>query len=153
MPQSSLLIRDIDTLVLMDAADTVLHGAYLYAEDGEIRQVGTRGARLPRAEEVVSGRHMVAIPGLVNTHHHLYQTLTRAWAPAANAELFDWLRALYPVWARIDEESVHAAALARLSHFEGFDRANPFKISEHYSKVFTTERGTRRTILTGFGRP
>ena len=57
----------------------------------------------------------MAIPGLVNTHHHLYQTLTRAYAPAANAELFDWLRTLYPIWARLDEEAVHAATLAGMA--------------------------------------
>ena len=115
MPNQSLLIRDIHTLVMMDADDTVLHNAYLYAEDGEIRQVGTGSARLPKADRVISGRYSVAIPGLVNTHHHLYQTLTRAFAAAADAELFDWLRALYPIWARLDEESVHTAALAGMA--------------------------------------
>jgi 8-oxoguanine deaminase len=57
----------------------------------------------------------VVIPGLVNTHHHLYQTLTRAYGPAADAELFDWLRTLYPIWARLDEESMHAAALVGMA--------------------------------------
>ncbi|MBZ5626154.1 MAG: 8-oxoguanine deaminase [Acidobacteriia bacterium] len=111
----SLLIRDIDTLALMDPANTVLRDAYLYIEAGEIVQVGTRPARWPRADRTISGRHSVAIPGLVNTHHHLYQTLTRACAAAADAELFDWLRTLYPRWARLDEESVHAAALAGMA--------------------------------------
>ncbi len=115
MPNRSLLIRDIHTLATMDAAGTVLHGAHLYAEDGEIRRVGSGAARLPKADHVISGRFAVAIPGLVNTHHHLYQTLTRAFAPAADAELFDWLRTLYPVWARLDEECVHTAALAGMA--------------------------------------
>jgi len=115
MRTPSLLIRNIHTLVMMDADDTVLRDAYLYAEDGEIRQVGSGSARLPKAECVISGRHSVAIPGLVNTHHHLYQTLTRAYAPAADAELFQWLRALYPIWARLDEECVHWAALAGMA--------------------------------------
>jgi 8-oxoguanine deaminase len=99
----------------MDAENQVLHGGYLYVERGEIRGIGTGGGRLPKAERVIDGRHAIAIPGLVNTHHHLYQTLTRAYAPAANARLFDWLRALYPVWARIDEECVHVAALAGMA--------------------------------------
>jgi cytosine/adenosine deaminase-related metal-dependent hydrolase len=111
----SLLIRNIHTLLPMDAQHTVLRGASLYIEDGAIRQVGSAPARLPKAVPVIDGRYMVAIPGLVNTHHHLYQTLTRAYAPAADAELFDWLRTLYPVWARLDEESVHAAALAGMA--------------------------------------
>src|ERR1035441_6896630 len=111
MPRS-LLIRDIHTLVLMDAENTVLRDAYLYIEDGEIRQVGAKPAKLPRADRTISGRHAVAVPGLVNTHHHLFQTLTRACPAAADAELFDWLRTLYPLWARLDEESVYVAALA-----------------------------------------
>jgi 8-oxoguanine deaminase len=111
----SLLIRDVHTLVTMDAADTVLHGASLYIENGEIRHVIPSGARRPKAERTISARHSVAIPGLVNTHHHLYQTLTRAYGPAADAELFDWLRTLYPVWARIDAEAVHVGALAGMA--------------------------------------
>jgi 8-oxoguanine deaminase len=115
MPEGPLLIRDIHTLVLMDDRDTVLHGASLYIEDGEIRQIVSSGGRLPKGGRVISGRHGVVIPGLINTHHHLYQTLTRAYAPAADAELFDWLRTLYPIWARLDEESVHAAALVGMA--------------------------------------
>lgn len=57
----------------------------------------------------------MAVPGLVNTHHHLFQTLTRACPAAADAELFDWLRTLYPLWARLNEESVHVAALAGMA--------------------------------------
>ena len=112
---TSLLIKNIHTLVLMDPANQVLRGGYLYAEDGEIRRVGSGAARLPKADRVIDGRHAIAIPGLVNTHHHLYQTLTRAYAPAANAKLFDWLRTLYPIWAKLDEECVHVAALAGMA--------------------------------------
>ena len=72
-----------------------------------------RACRRPIASS--RARHAVVIPGLVNTHHHLYQTLTRAYGPAADAELFDWLRILYPIWARLDEESVYAAALAGMA--------------------------------------
>ncbi len=115
MPGRSLLIRDIHTLVLMDDQDTMLHGASLYISDGEIRQVVHPRAKLPKADRVIGGRHAVVIPGLVNTHHHLYQTLTRAYGPAADAGLFDWLRTLYPIWARLDEESMYAAALAGMA--------------------------------------
>src|ERR1035441_10152182 len=82
---SSLLIRNIHTLVLMDAENQVLRGAHLYVENGEIRRVGSGSAHLPKADRVIDGRHCIALPGLVNTHHHLYQTLTRAYAPAADA--------------------------------------------------------------------
>ena len=111
----SLLLRDIHTLVTMDAANTVLHGAYLYAEDGVIRRIGSGRARLPQPDRTISARHSVVLPGLVNTHHHLYQTLTRAYGPASDAELFDWLRTLYPIWARLDEDSLYTAALAGMA--------------------------------------
>jgi cytosine/adenosine deaminase-related metal-dependent hydrolase len=111
----SLLIRDIHTLVPMDAGGTVLRGAYLYIENGEIRQVGTRVPTRLRAERTIRARYSVALPGLVNTHHHLYQTLTRACAAAADVELFDWLRTLYPLWARLDEESLYVAALVGMA--------------------------------------
>ncbi len=67
--------------------------------------------------EVVDASGCVLIPGLINTHHHFYQTLTRAWGPVVNAELFDWLRRLYPVWARLrprDLELATTVALAEL---------------------------------------
>jgi 8-oxoguanine deaminase len=112
---ASLLIENIHTLVLMDAENQVLRGGHVYAEDGQIRRVGSGNARLPKADKVIDGRHSIALPGLVNTHHHLYQTLTRAYAPAADAKLFDWLRTLYPIWARLDEECVEVAALAGMA--------------------------------------
>src|ERR1035437_7172815 len=124
MPRS-LLIRDIHTLVLMHPANTVLRHAYLYIEDGEIRQVGAKPAKLPRADRTIAARHAVAVPGLVNTHHHLYQTLTRACPAAADAELFDWLRTLYPLCARLDEESVHVAALAGMAELLLSGRPTP----------------------------
>ena len=115
MAPKSLLIRDLHTLVLMDDSNTVLRDAYLYAEGGKIVQVGRGKPEPAKADQVIRAPHAVAIPGLVNTHHHLYQTLTRAYAPAANAGLFDWLRCLYPIWARLDEEAVHVSALAGMA--------------------------------------
>ncbi|HXX15332.1 MAG TPA: 8-oxoguanine deaminase [Candidatus Eremiobacteraceae bacterium] len=111
----SLLIRDIHTLVLMDEQDTVLRGAFLYAENGEIKLVGTRPPSGLRPTRTMSGRHLVGIPGMVNTHHHFYQTLTRAYPGAADASLFEWLRALYPLWARLDEEALYVAALVGMA--------------------------------------
>ena len=103
--KSSLLIRDIHTLITMDAHDTVLRGGFIYTEGGEIKQVGKRPPARLRADRTISARYAVALPGLINTHHHLCQTLTRACAAAADMELFDWLRTLYPLWARLEEES------------------------------------------------
>jgi len=111
----SLLIRDVHTLITMDPRNTVLRGGFIYAEGGEIKQVGKRPPARLRADRTISARYSVALPGLINTHHHLYQTLTRAHAAAADVELFEWLRTLYPLWARLDEESLHMAALVGMA--------------------------------------
>jgi cytosine/adenosine deaminase-related metal-dependent hydrolase len=111
----SLLIRNIHAVATMDANGHELHGAFIYAEGGEIKLVGERLPRGLHATHTIDGSGCVAIPGLINTHHHLFQTLTRALAAAANAELFDWLRTLYPLWARIDEEALHVAALVGMA--------------------------------------
>lgn len=112
---NSLLIRDLHTLVLMDGGDRRLRGGFLYAEDGEIKQVGTRPPRTLQPRRTISAPYAVALPGLVNTHHHLWQTLTRACPTAADVGLFDWLRTLYPLWARLDEEALYAGTLVGLA--------------------------------------
>jgi cytosine/adenosine deaminase-related metal-dependent hydrolase len=97
-------------VVTMDDAGTEHPDGWVLVEDGRIASTG--GGAPPAGERVDLGGAVVT-PGLVNTHHHLYQTLTRARAQEAN--LFEWLRALYPVWAGIDEESVYAAARTGLA--------------------------------------
>jgi cytosine/adenosine deaminase-related metal-dependent hydrolase len=93
----------------MDDAGTELHGGSVLIEDGAVAWVGS-GAPPQGADdtEVLDGTGCVALPGLVNTHHHLYQALTRGYAQ--DAELFGWLVALYPVWAGLDAEWEAAAA-------------------------------------------
>jgi cytosine/adenosine deaminase-related metal-dependent hydrolase len=111
----SLLIRDLRLLVTMDRRGRRIPGGYLYAEDGEITAVGARVPPGLRAERTIRAPYAIGIPGLVNTHHHLCQTLTRAHPRAADAKLFDWLTTLYPVWAGLDEEAVHLAALVGMA--------------------------------------
>ncbi len=108
---SSLLVRNIHTLVTMNAGREEIKNAALLLHDGVIVQAG-RAADLPTtAEEVLDlkGRHLV-MPGLVNTHHHFYQTLTRAIPDVQNEDLFGWLKTLYPIWARLTGEGVGASA-------------------------------------------
>src|SRR5439155_26923932 len=89
-------------------------GGSLLIEDGAISWVGIGApASVPDGAERIDGRGTVAIPGLVNVHHHLYQSLTRGRAPGRG--LFDWLTELYPVWARLDDEWVRAAAMVALA--------------------------------------
>ncbi|WP_128002154.1 8-oxoguanine deaminase [Piscinibacter defluvii] len=101
---STLLIRDATLLVTMDDARREIAGGGLFARDGVIEAVGTAGELPDSADEVIDARGQVVIPGLVNTHHHFYQTLTRVVRPAQDAELFAWLKTLYPIWARLTPE-------------------------------------------------
>ena len=98
-------------VVTMDDDGTEHPTGWLLVADGRVEAVG--GGAPPAADERVDLGSAVVTPGLVNTHHHLYQTLTRA--RAQEADLFTWLKTLYPVWAGIDEESVYAAARTGLA--------------------------------------
>jgi cytosine/adenosine deaminase-related metal-dependent hydrolase len=112
---STLLVSGCEAVVTMDDAGTELRGGSILAEDGVVRWVGVGRppSGTPDDVEVLDGCGCVAIPGLVNTHHHLYQVLTRARAQDSN--LFGWLTELYPVWAGLDGEWVRAAAAAGLA--------------------------------------
>jgi cytosine/adenosine deaminase-related metal-dependent hydrolase len=112
---SRLLISGCEAVVTMDDAGTEWAGGSVLVEDGVIRWVGSGlppAAQLAGAE-ILDGSECVAIPGLVNTHHHLYQTLTRARAQEHG--LFGWLTELYPVWAGLDAEWVRVAAATGLA--------------------------------------
>ena len=110
---SSVLIRDCEAVATMDDAGTETRGGSILIEDGVITWAGSGQAPVPAGAEVIDGRGMVAVPGLVNTHHHLYQVMTRTRAQESG--LFDWLRELYPVWANLDVEWVHTAALVGIA--------------------------------------
>jgi 8-oxoguanine deaminase len=107
MPMGTLLVRHAEVLVTMEG-DEVADGA-LFARDGWIEQVGPTPELPAEADEVADVRGHVVLPGLVNTHHHLYQTLTRVVPSAQDSGLFDWLRALYPIWARMTPDHVRTA--------------------------------------------
>ena len=95
----------------LDDSGAEHESGWVLVRDGLVEAVG--GGAAPAADEVVDLGGAVVTPGLVNTHHHLYQTLTRA--RAQEATLFEWLRELYPVWAQIDAESEYAAARTGLA--------------------------------------
>lgn len=115
---TSLLVRNAAVLVTMDDDRREIVGGGLYAEDGFIDVVGTADQLPDTADEVIDCTGQIVLPGLVNTHHHFYQTLTRAVPGAQDAGLFDWLRTLYPIWARMRSEHVRVStqiALAELA--------------------------------------
>jgi cytosine/adenosine deaminase-related metal-dependent hydrolase len=112
---SGTLVVDGATVVTVDAADTEHAAGHVVVSGNRIAAVGAGPApeeARRQATQVVDGTGCVLTPGLVNTHQHLYQWATRG--VATDATLFEWLTALYPVWAGIDEETVHAAAAAAL---------------------------------------
>ena len=105
----TLLIRHATLLVTMDAQRREIVDGAVFARDGVIEAVGA-SAHLPAtADEVIDARGQVVIPGLVNTHHHMYQTLTRAVPAAQDCELFKWLQTLYPIWAKLSPEMVRVS--------------------------------------------
>jgi len=93
---------------LLWTGDREIQGGWVLARDGMIAEVGSGPA--PRADETIEASNCVALPGLVNAHDHMYQWATRGYEP--DGTLFEWLRALYPVWARIDADTVRVAARA-----------------------------------------
>ena len=106
---STLLLKNIQTLVTCDGADQILHGVDLYCEDGFIRSIGPS---LPQtADTVLDASHLWCYPGLVNTHHHLYQVFSRNLPQVQNMELFDWLTTLYEIWKGLDSSVIRLSSL------------------------------------------
>ena len=109
----TLLIRDADWVVTMDDAGTEWPRASVLVQGKRILAIGPTDTLDPQllaqADEVIDARGHVVIPGLINTHHHMFQSLTRAIPAAQNAELFSWLRALYPIWSRITPDMIHVS--------------------------------------------
>ncbi len=101
---STLLLRNAHLLVTMDGQRREIEGGGLFARDGVIEAVGPTAELPADADEVIDASDQIVIPGLVNTHHHMYQTLTRAVPAAQDNTLFGWLQALYPLWARLTPE-------------------------------------------------
>jgi cytosine/adenosine deaminase-related metal-dependent hydrolase len=106
---ATLLLKNSHTLVTMDTAHREIRNGALFVRDGVIEAVGTLDEMLAQtADEVIDLSNHVVMPGLVNTHHHMYQSLTRALAQ--DSELFGWLKTLYPIWSRLTSEAVYVSA-------------------------------------------
>lgn len=115
---STLLIRNASYLVTMDDHRREITGGGLFVRDGFIEQVGPSADLPEQADEVLDLKDHIVLPGLINTHHHFYQTLTRAVPAAQDANLFNWLKTLYPIWARMTPEDIFLStqtALAELA--------------------------------------
>lgn len=112
---STLLATNAEVLVTMDGARRELKGGGIFAENGIIRQVGLSAELPATADEVLDLSGQIVLPGFVNTHHHLNQTLTRNLPAAQNNNLFPWLKAQYHIWKGIGEEASRASTLIGLA--------------------------------------
>ena len=93
----------------MDPDRREIRGGWVAVTGGFVTAVGEPG-REPEAERTIDACGCLVTPGLINTHHHIFQNLTRAFAPALAGDLFHWLRTLYPVWSRLDSEAAYVSA-------------------------------------------
>lgn len=110
---ADVLVQGADTLITMDDGRREIAGADLRMRDGVIIEIGQN---LPvTGAEIINASGCVVTPGLVNTHHHLYQTLTRAVPGGQDALLFGWLQTLYPIWSRFGPEEMRISAMVGLS--------------------------------------
>jgi 8-oxoguanine deaminase len=106
---STLLLRNATLVATFDDADRSFEGGGIFARDGAIEHVGPSDELPSRADETLDARGMIVLPGLVNTHHHFFQTLTRNLPMAQDAPLFRWLQAHYPIWGRITPEAIRTS--------------------------------------------
>jgi cytosine/adenosine deaminase-related metal-dependent hydrolase len=112
---ADLLVADADLVATVDDTRREIPGGWVAVTDGLVSGIGTSADPRPDAVRTIDARGCLVTPGLVNTHHHLYQNLTRAFAPALTGGLFDWLITLYPLWARLDEEAAYVSAYVGLT--------------------------------------
>lgn len=106
--KNNLFIKNIKALVTCDEKDNLFENVNMYIEDGVIKYIGNE---VFEAEEVIDAKNMYVYPGLVNSHHHLFQTFTRNLPQVQNMELFDWLTTLYEIWKGVVSESVRYSSL------------------------------------------
>lgn len=104
----TLLIKNVTYLVTCDDDNRVLKEVNVFVKDGIIKSIG---ADVQTADDVIDGSHMVMYPGLINTHHHLYQTFSRNLPEVQNMELFPWLKTLYEIWKNLNPDTVYYSSL------------------------------------------
>ncbi|MBX6388835.1 MAG: 8-oxoguanine deaminase [Frankia sp.] len=112
---ADLLVAGAELVATVDAERRELPGGWVAITDGLVSALGAAGDEPPPARRTLRADGCLVTPGLVNTHHHIYQNLTRSFAPALNGTLFGWLTTLYPLWSRLDEEAVHVSAYVGLT--------------------------------------
>ncbi|MFZ9020448.1 MAG: 8-oxoguanine deaminase [Paracoccaceae bacterium] len=109
-----IVIKNAQSVLTMDDERRELRAVDIHVRDGQIAAIG-QGLRITNTTDVVDGSSCIVTPGLVNTHHHLYQTLTRAVPGGQDALLFGWLQTLYPIWAKFSPDHMRISALVGLA--------------------------------------
>jgi cytosine/adenosine deaminase-related metal-dependent hydrolase len=112
--RADLVVERADLVATVDSERREIPGGWVAVTGGFVSGVGLPGSE-PEANRVLDASGCLVTPGLVNTHHHIFQNLTRAYRPALGGTLFDWLRTLYPLFSRIDEEAVYLSAWVGLA--------------------------------------
>lgn len=112
---SSLMLKNASVIITMNDNNEVIRDSDLYIENGLIKAIGKNLVQKGySADKIINAEGKLVYPGLVNTHHHFYQVLTRNYAKVQNMELFDWLKTLYRLWRGINEEMIHTSALVAM---------------------------------------
>lgn len=112
---ATLLIKNISKLITNDPFSVDFENGAIYTDGNEIKQVGITTELPETADIIIDGSGKMVCPGFVNTHHHFYQTLTRAVPGAIDEKLFDWLVRLYPIWGELDAESTYISSLIAMA--------------------------------------
>ena len=110
-----LVVTGAELVATVDDDRREIVGGWVACRDGLIDSVGAAGDPMPAAARRLRADGCLVTPGLVNTHHHIFQNLTRSFRPAVNGNLFTWLSTLYPLWSRLDEEAAHLSAWVGLA--------------------------------------
>jgi cytosine/adenosine deaminase-related metal-dependent hydrolase len=148
----SILIKNVREIITMDGERNRLQGYDLLIKDNKISRIAENIGQT--AGEVIDGSDYFLFPGLINTHHHFYQTLTRNIGEVQNVELFEWLKYLYPIWANLTPEAVYYSSLLACGellktgcttasdHFYVFPRSQPDNLLDQEFKA-ASEIGIR----------
>jgi len=108
MKSSSILIKNAKKIITIDSEDRILENQNILIQDNEIKYIGLD---IFDADEIIDGKNLFVYPGLINTHHHLYQTFTRNLPQVQNMELFDWLVTLYEIWRGLNPDVIYYSSL------------------------------------------
>jgi len=112
---STLLVKNAEVIITMDGEDKQFRNAGIFVRDNRIESIGPLETLPESADDVIDASGLAILPGLINTHHHFYQTLTRAVPGSQNEELFDWLVRLYPIWGELTDEAIEVSTMTAMA--------------------------------------